>query len=193
MRQRRTAEGFALLDEAMISVTAGELSPLLTGLIYCSVIEACQQVHDLGRAREWTSALGRWCAKQPQLISFSGTCLMHRAEIKRLSGAWQDAIDEAQQAVERLTRSNNRKDTAGAWYQLAEVHRLRGDFDAAEQAYRSASQIWLRTAAGPCPVAVGRKAHRCCCGHIPARHGGDDRPSEAHSAAACSRRDHVGG
>jgi tetratricopeptide (TPR) repeat protein len=63
---------------------------------------------------------------------------MHRAEIKRLSGAWQDAIDEAQHAVERLTQSNNRKDTAGAWYQLAEVHRLRGDFEAAEQAYRSA-------------------------------------------------------
>ena len=140
LRQRRTAEGFALLDEAMVSVTAGELSPLLTGLIYCSVIEACQQVHALGRAREWTSALGRWCSEQPQLVSFSGTCLMHRAEIKRLSGAWQDAIDEAQQAVERLTQSNNRKDTAGAWYQLAEVHRLRGDFDAAEEAYRSASQ-----------------------------------------------------
>lgn len=139
LRQRRTKEGFALLDEAMVSVTAGELSPLLTGLIYCSVIEACQQVHALGRAREWTSALGRWCSEQPQLISFSGTCRMHRAEIKRLSGAWQDALDEAKQAVERLTQSNNRKDTGGAWYQLAEVHRLRGDFEAAEQAYRSAS------------------------------------------------------
>ncbi|MFC6488901.1 LuxR C-terminal-related transcriptional regulator [Nitratireductor sp. GCM10026969] len=140
LRQRRTTEGFALLDEAMVSVTAGELSPILTGLIYCSVIDACQQVHALDRAREWTSALGRWCSDQPQLVSFSGTCLMHRAEIKRISGAWQDAIDEAQQALERLTRSNNRKDTAGAWYQLAEVHRLRGDFDAAERAYRNASQ-----------------------------------------------------
>ena len=60
LRQQRTTEGFALLDEAMVSVTAGELSPLLTGLIYSSVIEACQQVHALDRAREWTSALGRW-------------------------------------------------------------------------------------------------------------------------------------
>ena len=148
LRQRRTTEGFALLDEAMVSVTAGELSPLLTGLIYCSVIEACQQVHALGRAREWTFALGRWCSEQPQLVSFSGTCLMHRAEIKRLSGAWQDAIDEAQQAVERLTQANNRKDAAGAWYQLAEVHRLRGDFDAAEQAYRSASQFGIEPQPG---------------------------------------------
>lgn len=148
LRQRRTAEGFALLDEAMVSVTAGELSPLLTGLIYCSVIEACQQVHALHRAREWTSALARWCSDQPQLVSFSGTCLMHRAEIKRLGGAWQEAIDEARQAVERLTRTNNRKDTAAAWYQLAEVHRLRGDVDVAEQAYRNASQYGLEPQPG---------------------------------------------
>ncbi|WP_274533516.1 LuxR family transcriptional regulator [Ensifer sp. LCM 4579] len=157
LRQGRTAEGFALLDEAMVSVTAGELSPLLTGLIYCSVIEACQQVHALDRAREWTSALGRWCSEQPQLVSFSGSCLMHRAEIKRLSGAWQDAIDEAQQAVERLAQTNNRKDAAAAWYQLAEVHRLRGRFDAAEQAYRSASQYGFEPQPG---LALLRLAER---------------------------------
>ncbi|MCR4266911.1 LuxR family transcriptional regulator [Nitratireductor sp. ZSWI3] len=148
LRQRRSSEGLALLDEAMVSVVAGELSPLLTGLIYCSVIEACQQIHVLDRAREWTSALGRWCSDQPQLVSFSGTCLMHRAEIKRLCGAWQDALEEAQQAVERLTRSNNRKDAAGAWYQMAEVHRLRGDFGAAEQAYRNTSECGLEPQPG---------------------------------------------
>lgn len=141
LRQQRTAEGIALLDEAMVSVTADELSPFITGLIYCSVIEACQQAHDLKRAREWTSALSRWCTEQPQLVSFTGTCLMHRAEIMRLNGAWQEASDEAQRAVARLSQANNRKDAAGAWYQLAEVSRLRGDFEAAEQAYRSSSQL----------------------------------------------------
>jgi DNA-binding CsgD family transcriptional regulator len=157
LRQQRTAEGFALLDEVMVSVTAGELSPLLTGLIYCSVIEACQHVHAVGRAREWTSALARWCSHQPQLVSFSGTCLMHRAELKRLSGAWQDAIDEAQQAVERLTQSNNRKDTAGAWYQLAEVHRLRGDFEAADQAYRRSSQYGFEPQPGLALLQLARR------------------------------------
>ena len=157
LRQRRPTEGFALLDEAMVSVTAGELSPMLTGLIYCSVIEACQQFHALGRAREWTAALGRWCSEQPQLVSFSGTCLMHRAEIKRLSGAWQDAVDEAQHAVDRLTQANNRKDAAGAWYQLAEVHRLRGEFDAAEEAYGRASHCGLEPQPG---LALLRLAQR---------------------------------
>lgn len=143
LRQQRTGEGFALLDEAMVSVTAGELSPLVTGLIYCSVIEACQQVHALGRAREWTSALAQWCSEQPQLVSFTGTCLLHRAEIMRLSGAWQEANDEALRAIDRLSRMNNQKEAAAAWYELAEVHRLRGDFDAAEQAYRNAGRYGL--------------------------------------------------
>lgn len=78
-----------LLDEAMVAVTAGELSPLMTGLIYCSVIEACQQVYALGRAREWTSALAQWCEEQPETVAFTGTCLVRRAEIMQLRGAWR--------------------------------------------------------------------------------------------------------
>lgn len=140
LQQGQVAAGLALLDEAMVAVTAGELSPLVTGLIYCSVIEACQQVYALARAREWTSALAKWCAEQPQLVSFTGTCLVHRAEIMQLSGAWRDAIEEAQGAYERLLQVNNRKDAAAASYRQAEVLRLRGEFAEAEQAYRSASQ-----------------------------------------------------
>ncbi len=75
MGQGRVEEGLALLDEAMIAVTAGQLSPLMTGLIYCSVIDACQQVYALARAWEWTAALTRWCEAQPQMVAFTGTCL----------------------------------------------------------------------------------------------------------------------
>ena len=72
----------------MVAVTAGELSPLITGLIYCSVIDGCQQVYALDRAHEWTSALAHWCDEQPEMISFTGRCLVHRAEIMQLQGAW---------------------------------------------------------------------------------------------------------
>ena len=140
MGQGRVEEGLALLDEAMIAVTAGQLSPLMTGLIYCSVIDACQQVYALARAWEWTFALTQWCAAQPQMVAFTSTCLVHRAEIMQLHCAWPDAIEEARRACERGSRGTEMQPPATAFYQQAEVHRLRGEFEAADEAYRNASQ-----------------------------------------------------
>jgi len=140
MQQAQVQAGLALLDEAMVAVTGGELSPVMTGLIYCSVIEACQQAYALGRAREWTSALTHWCEQQPEMIAFTATCLVHRAEIMQLHGDWQDAIDEARRACQRVSREFDQTPPAAAFYQQAEVHRLRGEFPAAEEAYRNASQ-----------------------------------------------------
>ena len=131
-------DGLALLDESMLSVVAGELSLLLTGLMYCSVIAACRQVYALGRAREWTFALSSWCEQQSQELTFTGTCLVHRAEIMQFHGAWPDALAEARSACERSDRASLRP-PAAALYQQAEIHRLRGEFDRAEEAYRAAS------------------------------------------------------
>ncbi|MEE8504712.1 MAG: response regulator transcription factor, partial [Kiloniellales bacterium] len=140
MGKGQVEEGLALLDEAMIAVAAGELSPLMTGLIYCSVIDACQQVYALARAWEWTSALTEWCEGQPQMVAFTGTCLVHRAEIMQLHGAWPDAIEEARRACARYSQGIEQQPPAAAFYQQAEVHRLRGEFTAADEAYRNASQ-----------------------------------------------------
>jgi len=139
IRQGQVERGLALLDEAMVAVAAGELSPLMTGLIYCSVIEACQQVYALSRAREWTLALAEWCEGQPEMVAFRGVCRVHRAEIMQLHGAWPDAMEEARRARE-LSEGVNRQAVAAAFYQQAEVHRLRGEFAAAERGYQSASQ-----------------------------------------------------
>ena len=38
----RVREGLALLDEALVGVSAGEVSPIIAGNVYCSMIEACQ-------------------------------------------------------------------------------------------------------------------------------------------------------
>jgi DNA-binding NarL/FixJ family response regulator len=141
VRQGRTEEGLSLLDEAMVAVTSDELSPLIAGLIYCGVISICQQVYALNRAREWTSALADWCEAQPQLVSFTGNCMVHRAEIMQLGGSWSEAIQEARSAAERLSHSMERGVAAEACYQEAEIHRLRGEFDAAEEGYRRASQL----------------------------------------------------
>jgi DNA-binding CsgD family transcriptional regulator len=140
IQQWQVQAGLALLDEAMVAVTMGELSPIMTGLIYCSVIEICQEAYALDRAREWTAALAQWCAHQPEMIAFTSTCLVHRAEIMQLQGAWPDALEEARRACERFTRGVDPQPPAAAFYQQAEVHRLRGEFTAAEAAYRNASQ-----------------------------------------------------
>jgi DNA-binding CsgD family transcriptional regulator len=135
----RLDEGFALLDEAMVAVTSGEVSPVMTGLIYCSVIECCQRVYALGRAREWTAALGRWCDDQWQMMLFTSTCQVHRAEILQLQGAWADALAEARRASEQHAKGVDEHPSGAAFYQQGEILRLRGELGAAEEAYRSAS------------------------------------------------------
>ncbi|WP_222123008.1 hypothetical protein, partial [Staphylococcus epidermidis] len=61
-------------------------------------------------------------------------CQMHRAELYRLHGAWTEAIDAAKTAQDLAFRGD-RMATYGGFYQQAEIHRLRGDFDDAQAAY----------------------------------------------------------
>jgi DNA-binding CsgD family transcriptional regulator len=140
IRMGDSAAGVALLDEAMVAVTAGEVSPIFAGFVYCVVIEACQEIFDLRRAQEWTAALTRWCDAQPGLVPYRGQCLVYRAEILRHHGAWAEAAKEAQRACERLA---GQPAVGMAFYQQAELYRLRGEFAQAEQAYLEAGR-WGR-------------------------------------------------
>ena len=140
IRQGRTAQGLALLDEAMVAVTAGELSALNAGGIYCSVLDACGEIFDFERAREWTAALEKWCAAQPDIVPYRGHCLVRRAELLQLHGDWPVALEEAQRATKLLSKPRARPSAGAAYYQLGEIHRLNGRFAEAETAYSQASQ-----------------------------------------------------
>ena len=142
VRQGRTEEGFRLVDETMVAVTTGELSPIAAGIVYCNTIKFCQDAHDVRRAREWTNALTEWCDRQPDMVAHTGVCLVHRAEVMQLQGAWQSALEEVQQAGERLRRGVlNQRIAGSALYRQGEIQRLQGEFAAAEEAYRAASRL----------------------------------------------------
>jgi DNA-binding CsgD family transcriptional regulator len=137
IRLGRVPEGVALLDEAMVAVITGEVSPMLAGDAYCTVLEGCQEIFDLRRAYEWTTALARWCATQPDLVRYRGECLLYRAEVLQMRGKWDEAARDAQDACELLM---SRPAAGAAFYRLGEIHRLRGDFEKAEAAYMQANE-----------------------------------------------------
>ncbi len=155
----RVAEGVPMLDEAMVAVAAGEVSAIATGLIYCAVVETCQELFDLRRAQEWTTALGHWCDAQPDLVPYRGQCLVHRAELLRIHGSWSDAVDQAEHASRRLSEPAHPA-LGAAYYEQAELHRLRGDGPAAEQAYRSAAAAGHGAQPGLALLRLGQRQTR---------------------------------
>ena len=148
LRHGDVKRGLALLDEAMAAVTAGELTPIPTGIVYCGVIVACEDVYELRRAREWTAALARWCERQPDLIAFTGRCHVHRAQLMRLQGQWPAALEELGRAGRPATARSNQDAAARACYLEGEVHRLRGEYAEAEDAYRRTGALGLEPQPG---------------------------------------------
>lgn len=136
IRLGRIAEGVALFDEAMASVIAGEVTPLVAGDVYCSVLEGCRETFDLRRAYEWTASLAQWCATEPDLVRYRGQCLLYRAEVLQLRGQWNEAARDAQGACDLLIS----RAAGAAFYRCGELHRLRGDFAKAEEGYTRAHE-----------------------------------------------------
>ncbi|MGE0771374.1 MAG: LuxR C-terminal-related transcriptional regulator [Cyclobacteriaceae bacterium] len=134
-------EGIKLLDEIMVTVETDPVFPMVSGIVYCAVIETCRKVWDIRRAQEWTAALTKWCDARPDVIPFKGQCLVARAEVIQFHGEWPKALEEINEACNLLT--NPRTDVAAgeAYYRQAELHRLLGNFDEAENSYHEAAKL----------------------------------------------------
>jgi DNA-binding winged helix-turn-helix (wHTH) protein len=133
-----TPAGMELQNEAAAAVLAGNVSPLVGGIVYCGVISSCCNGEDWLRARQWTESFTGWC-ERCHIDTFAGACLIHRAEVFAMSGKLvlaHDAIARADPIIR-----------AGAPWALGDAHRLmgdvhlaRGDEDAAERSYLQAYQ-----------------------------------------------------
>ncbi len=135
----QVADGLELLDEAMTEVMSGRVSPIIAGMVYCSVIEACQEVWDFGRAGQWTHALTTWCDSQPGLVAYTGQCAVHRGQLMRLHGAYRDALAELDRAAARYGALDHADPAVGMVFnERGEVLRVCGEFDAADAAYAQA-------------------------------------------------------
>jgi len=156
-------EGMRRLDEAMVAVTAGEVSPIATGVIYCAVIDACIHACDLKRASAWTDALSAWCESDGSLVPFRGQCMVHRSQVLMAHGSWIEARQEAARALTHLAEPPHPA-LGAALYQQGELERLQGELESAEASYRAASRhgrqpdpglALLRLAQGRADVAAG--------------------------------------
>ncbi len=161
-------EGLSLLDESMVEATTGVLEPLLVGHVYCTAIEGCQEVSDIGRVAEWTDLLQHWCRAHPDLVVFTGQCSLHRAQILRARGAWPAAVDELDAAIARYDLAGAVDAVGQAAHERGDLLRLSGDLVAAEQSFRlsaergvdpqpALAELWLaRGAAGAAGDAIRR-------------------------------------
>ena len=122
----------------MVGVAAGEVSTIFAGNIYCSMIEGCQEIADFDRAARWTAALTTWCAEQPGLVPFTGQCAVHRGQIMRAQGAFDEALNEFDLAVRRYLADQTPGPAGLAMAERGDVLRLRGDLAGAQAAYDQA-------------------------------------------------------
>ena len=165
------AEGMALLDGAMVSIEAGDLSPLATGDAYCTVIDACSELYDLERCRSWTDSFTRWCATQQELVLYRGHCFLHTAEVLGHLGRWPEALDQARHACEHLAEPVHPMALGAASVVEGDLLRRMGDLAGAEASYTARQRARARPAAGPrAPPGRARPPRRGRCRH-PARPG----------------------
>ncbi len=160
--QGHLQEGLAVLDETAVAALCGELDPVSTALLYCSTVCAFQGLAEFDRAEEWTIAMDRWCRRHAT-GGFHGLCRVHRAEILRLRGDWDDAEVEAREASEELRRYS-RTDVGWASAELGQIRLRLGNLAGAEEAFLEAhEQGWdpnpglalLRLAQGDVAAAAG--------------------------------------
>jgi DNA-binding CsgD family transcriptional regulator len=161
----RLQDGLDRLEEAMAILFTHGLSPRVTPWIYCAAVRGCCLARDFGRARAWNRSMVRWLDSLSSLGgAYLGNCRIYRSRLMCLNGAWPDALDEIAAVCTDLDGHTGWV-CGHAYYQLGEVRRLRGEWSAAEEAYR-------RAAEHGCPTQPGLALLRLAEGDVEAASAG---------------------
>jgi class 3 adenylate cyclase/predicted negative regulator of RcsB-dependent stress response len=135
----RLDDGWSLMEEVAAAAAGGELGAYTTGAVFCNVVSMSRDMADYTRAREWSDAARRWCERQA-ITGFPGVCRVHRAEVMRLIGAWDEAEAEGRRATVEL-KDFNPVYAGMAFHELGEVRLRMGDLAAAEEAFHQAHEL----------------------------------------------------
>ena len=152
--EARMTEAFALLDEAMLPVLAGQVPLDWAGDIYCVVLNQCHYLADLPRMRAWTQSMERWCADFAASDTYGGVCDVHRLQLLA-------ATDDYRQLQARLVAASQALEDVNSWaagegyYQLGEVLRLQGDADGAFAAFARARTLGVDPQPGEALLRCG--------------------------------------
>lgn len=138
-RAGRIAAANSCLDQAMARAAAGQLSPLLTAIVYCRTISTCLDLFDYTRAQEWTEEISR-LEESTTRAGFPGDCRTHRAAVHAVAGRWSDGEEEATLAcADRCCIELSH--TMSAHTTLGDIRLRRGDLDGAEHAYARVMEL----------------------------------------------------
>jgi DNA-binding NarL/FixJ family response regulator len=129
--QGQVDQGFAVLDEVMVGIAAGEIADAPTrGITLCALMSACERAGDHDRAEQW----GRTIEENPRLqeLGIQVThCQIAYGVVDAMRGRLESAEARLQQAIE--ARATTRYHSASSRARLAELHVQQGRYqDAAE-------------------------------------------------------------
>jgi DNA-binding CsgD family transcriptional regulator/tetratricopeptide (TPR) repeat protein len=126
--------GFALLDEVMVAIAAGEMQDEdMRGRSICSMLSACERTGDIARAEYWCKRI----EQEPYLqhVVLGTHCRVTYGVVDALTGEWQ----RAEERLTEVLRSGgfsipyHRAVSAG---RLAEILLQQGRYDAAAEALK---------------------------------------------------------
>jgi ATP/maltotriose-dependent transcriptional regulator MalT len=140
IKQGHLDQGWALLDEAMLGVSSGQMQPLWAGFLLCGMVLICEQLGDPRRGWQWIEVAERWLHDLPSASVYPGICRMYKARLIQERGDWAEAENEARRVCDDLTNLHIAS-AARAHYEIGEINRLRGDLDPAEEFFKKAHRM----------------------------------------------------